>query len=92
MVPMRAMTVTVESSTPGSPIDFAMPLPAWSVARYSERVKTGASRLSEAFRKAEEPVERNTASPTPVEPGASNTEVTSTPATPSGSVSPSSTE
>ncbi len=49
IVTARTMTLTVESSTPGSPVDFPVSLPAWSTVRYSERVKQGASTLSAAF-------------------------------------------
>ncbi|MDO5699022.1 MAG: hypothetical protein Q4G51_13720 [Dermatophilus congolensis] len=49
IVTARAMTVTIESSTPGSPVDFPVSLPTWSSVRYTERVKQGAATLSDAF-------------------------------------------
>ena len=49
IVTARTMTLTVESSTPGSPVAFPVSLPAWSAVRYSERIKKGASALSDAF-------------------------------------------
>ncbi|MBO3218248.1 hypothetical protein GZ172_10095, partial [Dermatophilus congolensis] len=67
-VPVKAMTITIESSTPGSPVSFPLPIPSWSAARYTERVKKGAKLLSEVFTNAATPVERltsPTSTPTP---------------------------
>ena len=49
IVTARTMTLTIESSTPGSPVTVPISLPAWSTVRYSERTKQGAQTLAEAF-------------------------------------------
>ncbi len=42
---IKSMAVTVESSTPGSPITFPLSWPMWQRASYTERVKSGSSAI-----------------------------------------------
>lgn len=57
LVVARAMTVTIESSTPGSPISFTVSLPTWDSARYAERVKDDAGVLGSALRGLDQRIE-----------------------------------
>lgn len=49
LTPIKAMNVTVESSTPGSPVTFPVTWPAWNEVHTTERLKSGARVIREAL-------------------------------------------
>lgn len=46
---VRAINVTIESSTPGSPITFPLSWSPWQTAAYDERLKSGSERIAAAM-------------------------------------------
>lgn len=50
LTPMRATNVTIESSTPGSPITFTLSWPTWQRVAFTERVKSGADTIAGTMR------------------------------------------
>ena len=49
LVGVRGMNVTVDSSTPGSPISFGLTWPVWNTVSTTERLKAGASQIRDAL-------------------------------------------
>ena len=72
---VKSMNVTVESSTPGSPITFPLTWPKWERASYAERVKSGAgtitTALAEVTRRMPAATAGSSTGSTPGSPGAS---------------------
>ena len=66
----RTVNVTIESSTPGSPITFPLSMPRWNTAPYTERVKSGAQAITGALRDLTRLQPPSLASPGTTAPGA----------------------
>ncbi len=82
LVPARTVNVTIESSTPGSPITFPVSMPRWSTAPYTERVKSGAQTFAATLRDVTRLQPPSLTSPTTGSPSsATATSTTSTTAT-----------
>ncbi|MDO5710714.1 MAG: twin-arginine translocation signal domain-containing protein [Micrococcales bacterium] len=63
MTAIKSMNVTVESSTPGSPVTFPLSWPRWERASYTERVKSGADSISTALAEVSRRLPAETAGP-----------------------------
>ncbi|GAB95676.1 hypothetical protein KILIM_025_00120 [Kineosphaera limosa NBRC 100340] len=74
----RAINVTIESSTPGSPITFPLGMPTWSTAAYTERIKTGAQTVSTALGDVTRQQPPSATSPSPGTPGTPGAPATTT--------------
>ncbi|WP_226344472.1 hypothetical protein [Agilicoccus flavus] len=55
LTPIRSMAMTIESSTPGSPVTVPLTWPVWNRVGSTERLKRGAEQLRDAFAQLERP-------------------------------------